>query len=99
MNNAPAAVLEMERKKLSLIHILMNRLPDKEKLTAVQTEPTMWQTVKPWLYMTAMLIGAALIVRVASSEHTRSVERMAADDTETEMEYINMAVENSMLDD
>ena len=25
--------------------------------------------------------------------------RMAADDTETEMEYINMAVENSMLDD
>lgn len=44
-------------------------------------------------------IGAALIIRVASSEHTPSVERMAADDTETEMEYINMAVENSMLDD
>lgn len=38
-------------------------------------------------------------IRVASSEHTPSVERMAADDTETEMEYINMAVENSMLDD
>ena len=35
----------------------------------------------------------------SSSEHTPSVERMAADDTETEMEYINMAVENSMLDD
>ncbi len=50
--------------------------------------------------MTAMFIGAALIIRVASSsEHTPSVERMAADDTETEMEYINMAVENSMLDD
>lgn len=43
--------------------------------------------------------SAALIIRVASSEHTPSVERMAADDTETEMEYINMAVENSMLDD
>ena len=70
---------------------VMNRLPEKEKLTAVQTEP--------WLYMTAMFIGAALIIRVASSEHTPSVERMAADDTETEMEYINMAVENSMLDD
>ena len=73
--------------------------PEKEKLTAVQTEPTMWQKVRPWLYMTAMFIGAALIIRVASSEHTPSVERMAADDTETEMEYINMAVENSMLDD
>ena len=75
----------------------MNRLPEKEKLIAVQTEPTMWQKVRPWLYMTAMFIGAALIIRVASSEHTPSVERMAADDTETEMEYINMAVENSML--
>lgn len=51
------------------------------------------------MYMTAMFIGAALIIRVASSEHTPSVERMATDDTETEMEYINMAVENSMLDD
>ena len=78
---------------------VMNRLPEKEKLTAVQTEPTMWQKVKAWLYMTAMFIGAALIIRVASSEYTPSVERMAADDTETEMEYINMAVENSMLDD
>ena len=74
---------------------VMNRLPEKEKLIAVQTE----QKVRPWLYMTAMFIGAALIIRVASSEHTPSVERMAADDTETEMEYINMAVENSMLDD
>ena len=78
---------------------VMNRLPEKEKLIAVQTEPTMWQKVRPWLYMTAMFIGAALIIRVASSEHTPSVERMAADDTETEMEYINMAVEYSMLDD
>ena len=57
---------------------VMNRLPEKEKLIAVQTEPTMWQKVRPWLYMTAMFIGAALIIRVASSEHTPSVERMAA---------------------
>ena len=78
---------------------VMNRLPEKEKLIAVQTEPTMWQQVRPWLYMTAMFIGAALIIRVASSEHTPSVERMARLMTETEMEYINMAVENSMLDD
>ena len=72
---------------------VMNRLPEKEKLTAVQTEPTIWQKVRPWLYMTAMFIGAALIIRVASSEHTPSVERMAADDTETEMEYINMGMQ------
>ena len=74
-------------------------LPEYDILIAVQTVPTLCLKVKPWLYMTAMFIGAALIIRVASSEHTPSVERMAADDTETEMEYINMAVENSMLDD
>jgi len=78
---------------------VMNRLPEKEKLIAVQTEPTMGQKVRAWLDMTAMVIGAALVFCVSSSEHTPSVERMAADDTETEMEYINMAVENSMLDD
>ena len=64
---------------------VMNRLPEKEKLIAVQTEPTMWQKVRPWLYMTAMFIGAALIIRVASSDRTPAA--------------INMAVENSMLDD
>ena len=79
---------------------VMNRLPEKEKLTAVQQEPTMWQKVRPWLYMAAMFIGAALIIRVASSDHTpAAADRMAADETETEMEYINMAVDNSMLDD
>ena len=66
---------------------LMNRLPEKEKLAFEQKEPTLWERVKPWAYMAAMFVGAALIIR------------MAADETETEMEYINMAVDNSMLDD
>lgn len=79
---------------------VMERLPEKEKIETVREEPTTWEKVRPWLYMAAMFIGAALIIRVASSDRAPSVEqRMAADDTETEMEYINMAVENSMLDD
>lgn len=50
--------------------------------------------------MAAMFVGAALIIRVASSDHTpAAADRMAVDETETEMEYINMAVDNSMLDD
>ena len=50
--------------------------------------------------MAAMFVGAALIIRVASSDHTpAAADCMAADETETEMEYINMAVDNSMLDD
>lgn len=48
---------------------VMNRLPEKEKLTAVQTEPTIWQKVRPWLYMTAMFIGAALIIREIGRAH------------------------------
>ena len=78
---------------------VMNRLPEKERLAFEKKESTMWERVKPWVYMAAMFVGAALIIRVASSDRTPSVERMAADDTETKMEYINMAVENSMLDD
>lgn len=79
---------------------IMNRLPEKEKLTVGKKESTMWERVKPWAYMAAMFVGAALIIRVASSNHTpTATDRVAADETETEMEYINMAVDNSMLDD
>ncbi len=52
--------------------------------------------------MAAMFVGAALIIRVASSNHTpvdTAGDRMVADDTEMEMEYINIAVDNSMMDD
>lgn len=79
---------------------IMNRLPEKEKPTFEKRESTMWEKIKPWTYMAAMFVGAALIIRVASSDHTPdAANRVAADDTETEMEYINMAVDNSMLDD
>ncbi|WP_018669517.1 hypothetical protein [Bacteroides gallinarum] len=79
---------------------VMNRLPEKEKPAFEKREVTMWERVKPWVYMTAMFAGAALIIRVASSDPTpAATDRMAADEADTEMEYINMAVDNSMLDD
>lgn len=79
---------------------VMNRLPEKEKPAFEKREVTMWERVKPWVYMTAMFAGAALIIRVASSDPTpATTDRMAADEADTEMEYINMAVDNSMLDD
>ena len=84
----------------SLTSEVMNRLPEKEKsLGAIRKESTMWERVRPWLYMTAMFIGAALIIRVASTDRTPAADRVAAEESETEMEYINMAVDNSMLDD
>ncbi|WP_281643648.1 hypothetical protein [Bacteroides zoogleoformans] len=78
---------------------VMDRLPEKEKQAVTQREPTRWERVRPWLYMAAMFIGAALIIRVASSDHTPAADSVVADETEAQMEYINMAVENSMMDD
>lgn len=78
---------------------VMNRLPEKEKLAVARKEPTKWEKIRPWLYMTAMFVGAALIIRVASTDSRPSAERVASEESETEIEYINMAVDNSMLDD
>lgn len=78
---------------------VMTQLPEKPKTEFVQREATTWEKIRPWLYMAAMFVGAALIIRVASSDHTQPADRMATDDADKEMEYINMAVESSMLDD
>lgn len=81
---------------------LMSRLPEKEK-TNVHREPTTWEKVRPWLYMAAMFIGAALIIRVASPGETVSngqqQQQIAADESDIEMEYIRTAIENTMMDD
>lgn len=78
---------------------VMDRLPEKEKVIAEPREATMRERMRPWLYMAAMFIGAALIIRVASSGRTPSADRLASDETESEMEYISTAIENTMLDD
>ena len=49
---------------------LMNKLPEKEILPVSQ-EITLWQRVKPWLYMTAMFCGIMLSVRIFVGETKR----------------------------
>ena len=79
---------------------VMNRLPEKESKLVQQREPTTWERVRPWLYMAAMFAGAALLIRVGSIDRTNHpADYMAADDSDTEMEYISTAIDNSMLDD
>lgn len=46
---------------------LMSKLPEKEPFMPV-SEPTLWQRVKPWVYMTAMFCGIMLSVRVFVGE-------------------------------
>lgn len=82
-----------------LVPEVMNRLPEKERPAFVRKEPTMWEKVKPWIYMAAMFVGAAFIIRMGSMGRQNSADLAVTDESETEMEYINMAVSNSMLDD
>lgn len=81
---------------------VMSRLPEKETPAMSEREPTKWERIKPWVYMAAMFVGAALIIRVASTGRTPVDDRMAVDEAETEVvsdEYISAVLDNSMLDD
>jgi len=46
---------------------LMNKLPEKEPIPTMP-EITLWQRVKPWLYMAAMFVGIMLSVRLFVGE-------------------------------
>ena len=46
---------------------LMNKLPVKEAILPTE-EPTLWQRIKPWLYMAAMFCGIMLCVRIFVGE-------------------------------
>ena len=80
---------------------VMDSLPEKEVPVLLQREPTRWERIKPWLYMAAMFAGAALILRIATSgeKEMPGGTPLAADDSETEEQYINTVLDNSMLDD
>lgn len=81
---------------------VMSRLPEKENPAIVKREPTKWERFKPWLYMTAMFAGAALIIRVASADRTPAADQTVMEESETEIvsdEYISTVLDNSMLAD
>ena len=42
---------------------IMSRLPEKEPMPTM-AEPTLWERVKPWVYMAAMFCGIMLSVRL-----------------------------------
>ena len=46
---------------------IMSRLPEKEPMPTM-AEPTLWERVKPWVYMAAMFCGIMLSVRVFVGE-------------------------------
>lgn len=84
---------------------VMDALPEQEAPQFVAKQATTWERIKPWVYMAAMFVGAALIIRIASYNpnpfEDKNVAATAnAVDTETVTdEYIDYAVSRSMLDD
>ena len=82
---------------------VMNKLPEKEKVVFKEEPVSTWTRLKPLLYMAAMFVGAALIIRVASSDRKSVADiDVAATEIETEVvsdEMIDMALDRAMWDD
>lgn len=78
---------------------LMSNLPEKEPLLPI-SEPTLWQRVKPWVYMTAMFCGIMLSVRIfvgnPQQEEFPFTQIEAEAITDEEWEIIS---DRSMIDD
>ncbi len=95
----------------SLTEQVMNSLPRKEMPVAAPQAPVAKPSARvlkfrPWIYAAAaMLAGAVMLLRFPSSNpipaapSTPIVDVLAIEEAEIEMEYINMAVDNSMLED
>lgn len=72
---------------------LMSKLPEKSDIPVKRI--TTWGKVKPWVYLAAMFIGAALIIRIVSftsDSHNKPAKDIAE-------QYINSTVENSRMTD
>ena len=85
---------------------VMNKLPEKEKVAFKEEHVSTWTRLKPLFYMAAMFVGAALIIRVASSDHKPvaddiavTVTAMEADTEQVSDEMIDVALDRAMLDD
>lgn len=82
---------------------VMNKLPEKEKVVFKEESVSTWTRLKPLFYMAAMFVGAALIIRVASTDHKPvTADDVAVTEVDTEVisdEMIDVALDRAMLDD
>lgn len=90
----------------SIIPEIMNKLPEKE--TPEVVEISLWERVKPWVYMVAMFCGLMFSLRVIVGDHYKDsskkpsiVSNVSAEETGSDFqdEYINTIVDNVMMDD
>jgi len=77
---------------------IMNRLPEIDYSQA-EAEVSTWQMVKPWVYLAAVFVGAAFILRIGGMILQNSPEYLAAEEEQQERLYIDQVVNDAMLDD
>lgn len=77
---------------------IMKSLPEKE-LPQGAAEVTMWQKVKPYLYLAAFFVGAALIIKVMNWRKMNDPAYIEAQEAQYETEVINNVMDNTMMDD
>lgn len=84
----------------NLTERIMDGLPEVEEKPAMKpVRISMWDRVKPWVYMAAMFVGAALIIRVATGITAQDKTVVAtSDDMEWEMSYLDNVMDYSMMD-
>lgn len=77
---------------------LMDKLPEREP--AFTEEITLWDRVKPWVYMAAMFCGLMFSVRVVVGPPKQDTPLFSAAETESfSDEYVEAILDHSMMDD
>jgi len=69
---------------------VMKQLPEKEtRIIAISP----WQRIKPWAYMAAMFVGAALLIQVGRGVFSPNTQ------SQTETEFFALDSENVVLEE
>ena len=80
---------------------IMGKLPEKKEAPS-QTKVRTWDRIRPWVYMTAMFIGAFLITKIASFHHQQDspiAQTDVAIEQQMSDEEISTIISNTMMDD
>ena len=77
---------------------MMSRLPEID-YTQSEAEVSAWERIKPWVYMAAVFVGAAFILRLGGMITKQNPDYVAAEEEQMEREYIDQLVNEGMMDD
>lgn len=87
----------------NIVPEIMKQLPEAE--VQEEVEVTMWERVKPWVYMVAMFCGLMFGLRVMMNDRLVSTSINAGDVSMTDSvqgipdEYIDPILDQAMMDD